>query len=37
MVLPTVSEQDAKRLFPLHRNVDVPSGKKYIRITPQPQ
>lgn len=37
MVLPTVSEEDAKRLFPLHRSVDVPSGKGYIRITPQPQ
>ena len=37
MVLPTVSAEDAKTLFPQHRVVDVPSGKPYIRITPQPQ
>ena len=37
MVLPNVSANDAKQLFPLHRTVDVPSGKPYIRITPQPQ
>ena len=36
MVLPNVSEEDAKQLFPLHRKVDVPSGKSYIRVTPQP-
>ena len=37
MVLPNVSAEDAKKLFPQHRQVDVPSGKGYIRITPQPQ
>ncbi|CAI8025609.1 Peroxiredoxin-6, partial [Geodia barretti] len=37
MVLPNVSEGDAKQLFPLHRTVEVPSGKSYIRITPQPK
>ena len=37
MVLPNVSEGDAKQLFPLHRTVKVPSGKSYIRITPQPK
>lgn len=37
MVLPNVSEEDAKQLFPLHRTVEVPSGKGYIRVTPQPQ
>lgn len=36
MVLPNVSEGDAKKLFPLHRTVEVPSQKKYIRVTPQP-
>ena len=37
MVLPNVSAGDAAQLFPDHRQVDVPSGKPYIRITPQPQ
>ena len=36
MVLPTVSKDDAKRLFPNHKTKEVPSGKGYIRITPQP-
>lgn len=37
MVLPNVSEEDAKQLFPLYRTVSLPSGKGYVRITPQPQ
>ena len=36
MVLPTVSKEDAAQLFPKHVVKDVPSGKSYIRITPQP-
>ncbi|CAO2637427.1 PRDX6 [Lemmus lemmus] len=37
MVLPTISEEEAKSLFP--KGVftkDLPSGKKYLRYTPQP-
>ncbi len=37
MVVPTISEDEAKALFP--KGVftkDLPSGKKYIRYTPQP-
>merc|ERR1712241_1197049 len=37
MVLPTVSEEDAKKLFPEHKVTALPSGKKYLRLTPQPQ
>ena len=38
MVLPSISEDDAKSLFPAGVEVhEVPSGKKYIRTTPQPQ
>ncbi|KAF0303997.1 Peroxiredoxin-6 [Amphibalanus amphitrite] len=38
MVLPSISEDDAKKLFPAGVEVhEVPSGKKYIRTTPQPQ
>ncbi|XP_054282518.1 peroxiredoxin-6 isoform X2 [Macrosteles quadrilineatus] len=37
MVLPTVSEEEAKSLFPNGiSTVLVPSGKKYLRETPQP-
>ena len=37
MITPAVSEADAATKFPKgYRVVDVPSGKKYIRITPQP-
>eukprot|EP00057_Strongylocentrotus_purpuratus_P009103 XP_011663577.1 PREDICTED: peroxiredoxin-6 [Strongylocentrotus purpuratus] len=36
MVLPNISEEDAAKLFPQHRKVAVPSGKGYIRLTPQP-
>ena len=36
MVLPTVSQEDAAKLFPEHKVASVPSGKSYIRVTPQP-
>lgn len=36
MVLPTVTKDEASQLFPQHVVKDVPSGKGYIRITPQP-
>lgn len=38
MVLPTVKEEDAAKLFPkgvTHK--DMPSGKGYMRYTPQPE
>ncbi len=37
MVLPSVSKEDATKLFPKHEVKAVPSGKGYIRVTPQPQ
>jgi len=38
MVLPTVNDSEIPQLFPKGiRVVDVPSGKKYLRITPQPE
>ena len=36
MIIPSVSEDDAKKLFPEYKVKEVPSGKKYIRVTPQP-
>ena len=37
MVLPTVSDDDAKKAFPRGFKVtEVPSGKRYLRITPDP-
>lgn len=36
MVLPTVTKDEADKLFPGHVVKEVPSGKPYIRITPQP-
>ena len=36
MVLPSVSNEDAAKMFPQHVVKEVPSGKKYMRITPQP-
>lgn len=36
MVLPTVTKDEATKLFPEHVIKDVPSGKGYIRVTPQP-
>lgn len=37
MILPSVSADDAPKLFPQFRVVSVPSGKQYIRVTPQPK
>lgn len=37
MVLPSVSAEEAKKVFPEHKVVQVPSGKEYIRTTPQPK
>ncbi|XP_045618654.1 peroxiredoxin-6 [Procambarus clarkii] len=37
MVLPSVSAEEAKSLFPEHTVHNVPSGKEYIRTTPQPE
>ena len=37
MVIPSVSPEEAKTLFPKHRVVDVPSKKGYLRFTPQPE
>ena len=36
MVLPSVTKDEATKLFPKHVVKNVPSGKKYMRITPQP-
>ncbi|XP_075149214.1 peroxiredoxin 6a [Haematobia irritans] len=37
MILPTVSEQACVDKFPSgYKTIDVPSGKKYLRETPQP-
>jgi len=36
MVLPTVSKEDAAKMFPSHEVKAVPSGKEYLRVTPQP-
>ena len=37
MILPSVSKDDAEKLFPGYRVENVPSGKQYIRITAQPK
>ena len=37
MILPTVSADEAKTLFPAHQIKEVPSGKPYLRFTPQPK
>jgi 1-Cys peroxiredoxin 6 len=34
MVVPTLSADEAKKLFPRHEVVSVPSGKQYLRFTP---
>jgi 1-Cys peroxiredoxin 6 len=37
MIVPGVSKEDADKKFPKgYKVVDVPSGKQYIRLTPQP-
>lgn len=37
MVLPTVATDEINQLFPKGvSNIDVPSGKQYLRMTPQP-
>ena len=36
MVPPSVTMLEASELFPQHIVKDVPSGKKYMRVTPQP-
>jgi len=36
MVVPSLSDEEAKKLFPDFEKVDVPSGKNYLRFTPQP-
>ncbi|CAG2227509.1 PRDX6 [Mytilus edulis] len=36
MVVPSVTPEEAAKLFPKHRVQDVPSGKSYLRFTPQP-
>jgi len=36
MVLPTISPEEAKAAFPKHRQLDLPSGKGYMRFTPHP-
>nr|ACO15034.1 Peroxiredoxin-6 [Caligus clemensi] len=37
MVLPSISPEEAKKLFPEHQSHALPSGKNYLRTTPQPQ
>lgn len=38
MIVPTVTTEEAKELFPDgYRTIAVPSGKEYIRLTKQPQ
>ncbi|KAI4892560.1 hypothetical protein NFI96_024724 [Prochilodus magdalenae] len=37
MVIPSLSDEEAKKLFPAgFKTKDLPSGKKYLRYTPQP-
>merc|ERR1712025_566869 len=36
MVLPNIPPAEAKDLFPEHETVNLPSGKVYLRLTPQP-
>lgn len=33
-LLPTVTDDDAKKHFPDHKELDMPSGKSYMRLTP---
>ena len=36
MVVPSVSTEDAKKMFPKMETKELPSGKQYLRFTPQP-
>jgi len=36
MVLPNIPPAEAAELFPAHETVSLPSGKTYLRLTPQP-
>jgi len=36
MVLPNIPPAEAAKLFPAHETVNLPSGKSYLRLTPQP-
>nr|AMK05620.1 perxiredoxin-6 [Euphausia superba] len=36
MVVPNISKEQAKQMFPQHKVHQVPSGKEYLRTTPQP-
>eukprot|EP00794_Sanderia_malayensis_P015614 gene15617-17188_t len=36
MVIPSISKEEASKLFPKHEVKAVPSKKEYIRVTPQP-
>lgn len=37
MVIPSLSDEEAKKLFPAgFTTKELPSGKKYLRYTPQP-
>lgn len=36
MVLPTLSQEEAIQLFPNLETHALPSGKQYLRLTPQP-
>nr|ABB91779.1 glutathione peroxidase [Hymeniacidon perlevis] len=37
MILPSVSKEDADKLFPGYETAQVPSGKGYIRVADQPK
>lgn len=37
MILPSVTKDDAEKLFPGYKVASVPSGKEYIRTTTQPK
>lgn len=37
MILPTVTKDEAAKIFPDYKVVEVPSGKEYMRIASQPK
>jgi hypothetical protein len=37
MVVPSLSEAEAKEMFPKHQVKSLPSGKNYLRFTPDPR